>query len=519
MIWRIRNGEPAKPGRGTPSARSSQALGLPGPNPVAMPGPGLAILTSLMLSGSVLAQAPARPQPAAGGVDPLPQITSIRVTPQSTVVNWFGLGGPFQLESQAGLVSGNWLRVGHSTTNFTMSLPVDGKGLGFFRVSISTNNLPKYLGAAVCARCHGNIHANWAQTSHAKALGVLTAIKQDTNSACLPCHTVGYDRTTGYKDQAATPGLSGVQCENCHGPGGDHAASPFEVRTPVIRLDSEMCGGCHNGFHHPTFEEWQLSKHARATPVLQGSPFATDDCLSCHSQDYRFAQTRGRQTPTVATAKYSLECSTCHDPHGATTQASLLRKPVVNLCGECHTQGEILLGQTPHHPQLEMLKGIGAFDSSGAPMTNVSTHTTLLAGNACAQCHVVKHAVAQPNYGNPVVTGHTFNPFDPDIKEHQASQYTGCLGCHSPGTIDQYRKGIQAEITQRLNALAPYFDANNSAFINPANLNAADQQRLKAAKFNYQFVDADGSRGVHNLNNTDTALSVSEDIVASLKKP
>lgn len=468
----------------------------------------------LALGGRAWAQTAERPAPVYGGVGVQPQITSLQVSPQQTVVRWTGLAGVFQLEAKAG-VGEVWQPVGRPTTNLTAIVP-GSAGLNLFRVAA---RVPGYLGAATCLRCHPAIHADWSQTAHARAFENLKPKGQETNPQCLVCHTTGYGLPGGFKDLATTPGLAGVQCENCHGPGGEHAASPFEASLPVTRLDAQMCGGCHNQFHHPTFEEWSLSGHAAAGPAARKSALAADDCLQCHAGDYRLAEARGTKRPTVATAQYSLECMSCHAPHGATAQNALLRKPALALCQECHSQPELPLGQTPHHPQLEMLQGIGTLAENGQAMTNTSAHTTLLASDSCLTCHLVKHTVAQSNFAAPVMTTHNFNPFSTAVAVSPTDQYQACAPCHNLRTIDQYRKGIQVLIAERLAAVAAYFTPNSGRYIDPAALSAADQQRLRVARHNYQFIDADGSRGVHNVNNTELALEVAEAIVASLKNP
>ncbi|MEZ6085711.1 MAG: cytochrome c3 family protein [Phycisphaerae bacterium] len=66
-----------------------------------------------------------------------------------------------------------------------------------------------------------------------------------------------------------------------------------------------------------------------------------------------------------------MECSTCHSPHGGTEQTAQLRRKSRSgtLCGECHTQGEEALpGNSPHHPQLEMLTGEGARMANNDPL-------------------------------------------------------------------------------------------------------------------------------------------------------
>jgi len=378
----------------------------------------------------------------------------------------------------------------------------------------------KYVGDDACVLCRSRKHESWLLTAHASALDTLKAIGQDNNSVCLACHTVGFG-DGGFVDETATPHLAGVQCENCHGAAGEHTRNVAdESLRPTIDLSADLCGKCHTDYHHPTFDEWELSKHAESLAGLRTSSHAGDSCLECHSQDYRHAVEEGETPPTVDTAQLSLVCVTCHSPHGGTGQSAQLRLPIADLCGECHTQEEATLGDSPHHPQLEMLTGIGAFDADGSALSVSSTHGALAAsgGRACATCHVVQHEVEDPSEADPVVTGHTFNPFDESITEHQADQYTACLVCHNQNVIDPVRKATQNEISNRLTALAVYFDSSSSSYIDPSSLSAADQNRLDVAEFNYSFVNADGSRGVHNPVNARQALDIAESIVNSLSQ-
>lgn len=377
-----------------------------------------------------------------------------------------------------------------------------------------------FVGASACLDCHENAHTAWAATAHSRAWSSLTSIGQETNTQCIPCHTVGFGEPDGFVSAEATPELAGVQCENCHGPSGAHVRNPSdEALRPPIDLSAETsCGVCHNDVHHPTFDEWGLSKHAAALATLQSRPFAQASCLECHSQDYRYALEKGMEPPTVATARFAIECVTCHSPHGGTAEVAQLRHPVGNLCGECHTQEEAAIGDTPHHPQFEMLKGTGAFNADGSPLVRSTSHSVLAAGGgqACAQCHVVRHDVQDPTQEDPVVTGHTFNPFDESITQHQADQYTGCLICHDTDTAALLRANLQGEISSRLAALAPRFDPESPSFIDPSSLNEGDRTRLSTAKFDFEFVGADGSRGVHNEKYARALLDVTESIVSEM---
>jgi len=387
----------------------------------------------------------------------------------------------------------------------------------------------KFVGATTCIPCHGETHTNWLMTAHAGALEALEAIGQGENAACIGCHTVGFGEEGGFVDRFTTNSLAGVQCENCHGPAGDHVANVGDVSLrPAVNMSASVCGECHTDAHHPTFDEWQLSKHATALEGLRANAFANDACLECHSQDYRYAIEEGDDPPVLDAAadnaaQLSIECATCHAPHGGVAQEHQLRKPIANLCGECHTQEEATLGSSPHHPQLEMATGTGAVLGDGSDLTvGFSPHASLFGneGEACARCHVVAHEFEDPDDVTPNVTGHTFNPFDQELidtaPQHQASQYEGCADCHDAAGAEQRRTDVQAEIDARLAALAPVFDSGSAEYIDPATLSAEDQTRLSAAKFNYDFVNADGSRGVHNSFYARAALDEADAIVTDL---
>src|SRR6185503_11072900 len=107
---------------------------------------------------------------------------------------------------------------------------------------------------------------------------------------CLACHTVGYGKSGGFMNRATTNSLAGVQCENCHGPGGAHASNVAdESLRPPIDIGAGICGQCHIDSHHPNYEDWQMSKHAAVEPELVpkfASGSSLNSCGKCHSGDY-----------------------------------------------------------------------------------------------------------------------------------------------------------------------------------------------------------------------------------------
>ncbi|MFQ5886858.1 MAG: multiheme c-type cytochrome, partial [Anaerolineae bacterium] len=67
---------------------------------------------------------------------------------------------------------------------------------------------------------------------------------------CGPCHTTGYSAWPPDAHQDDLPGIvgtwaePGIQCERCHGPGGNHIGSPHGVAMKIDRT-SQLCGDCH----------------------------------------------------------------------------------------------------------------------------------------------------------------------------------------------------------------------------------------------------------------------------------
>jgi hypothetical protein len=306
---------------------------------------------------------------------------------------------------------------------------------GFFQVlsgrpvnTSQTGGTMNYVGVLACADCHEDTVNEWVQTPHSHAFETLKAIGQQNNSQCLVCHTVGFGTPLGFKNEAATPHLTGVQCENCHGPAANHVAVTRDASVrPKVTMASEVCGGCHN-FHHPTFDEWKLSSHATPVPgpaedfLEQGAP-AMMNCGPCHSGAVRESLLEAYEHGTVPllpnridAAYFGITCAVCHDAHANMDNPprqpnpmvrnplyslanfsysnstnlqsfSLQYNPDIQVCGQCHNMRGAAWQNTsraPHHsPQYNLLIGQGAYDlSQGSP----SPHGQLI-DTQCSHCH------------------------------------------------------------------------------------------------------------------------------------
>ena len=119
-------------------------------------------------------------------------------------------------------------------------------------VSSADDSPTHYVGAELCMRCHVKEGEAWKMTSHAQAFATLVNLKQESAEGCASCHASGYLKPGGFVSGAATPKMSNVQCESCHGMGTEHEA----FSAAPARIDASTCTQCHTpkGDAHFNFE-------------------------------------------------------------------------------------------------------------------------------------------------------------------------------------------------------------------------------------------------------------------------
>ncbi len=468
----------------------------------------------------------------AGGLPGWPVMTGIQRAGNGVSLTWDGPSGYYQVFQHSGLKGSKWEAVGKAANLVRQATIAPLYSNTFFRVSGPS---PIYAGWAVCSGCHEHLYATEVNTPHARAFETLTA-QQQTNSALLASCTVGYGLPTGFASEAATPLLAGVQCENCHGPAANHAASDMDPTVrPRVELAATVCGGCHTGPEHPTFEEWNTSGHAKVVAGIDlNSTNLIDSCGRCHSGSVRYSLLGGQPLP-FGDAEVGIVCATCHDPHQTNANPAQVRyplastndyyvtatggftnqiNPAVNLCAQCHNhRGASWTNSAapPHHsPQYNILLGTVGELASGLPPYEPGSHALLLT-NQCAGCHMQ----SSPYQGaaQPAVTGHTFT----------VDSYNLCLDCHPlPGPLVQFVQGAVSnqiqQLTQDLNRWAStkapaslWAKYNDRAweYTTPGQLSSggpgpeASEQTLipvniRKARFNLYLILNDGSYGVHN---------------------
>jgi len=114
---------------------------------------------------------------------------------------------------------------------------------------------PAYMGGSKCKKCHIKQYKTWKVTKHAKAFSCIDAEHQK-DPECIKCHTTGYGKG-GFVDTDKTPQFENVQCEQCHGPGGNHIPLMTKLRKDKVdkakypkdkKINKKPtgCTNCHN---------------------------------------------------------------------------------------------------------------------------------------------------------------------------------------------------------------------------------------------------------------------------------
>jgi predicted CXXCH cytochrome family protein len=161
-------------------------------------------------------------------------------------------------------------------------------------------------------------------------------------------------------------------CETCHGPGSTHADDPEVpglirafVKEPP-RVANATCVTCHSRGTHAL---WEGSAH-------EGRNLSCVSCHSVHAFKSEKAQLKTvREMDTCATChrdkaakvdrsghmplrEGKMECSTCHNPHGATNVRALRKGDSIGeMCTSCHAdkRGPVPVGACPQPRRLHDL--------------------------------------------------------------------------------------------------------------------------------------------------------------------
>jgi hypothetical protein len=428
------------------------------------------------------------------------------------------------------------------------------------------------VAAGQCAFCHMGNTTQWGETGHASMLerGLEGTLSDHYGESCISCHTVGYDTDPeavngGFDDVAAAEGWTfpatpqagewdnlvnnfpavahkaNIQCESCHGPGSLHKGNVANIE---VSMSAGVCAYCHDsGSHHFYPDAWKNSGHAAGNLNYSGRT----PCQDCHSA-WGYVARMDPVSDLHPSAEQMAEdrfisCQTCHDPHSAANEfqlRSLDDVELVNgftvtkggtgkLCMTCHHArnngpefSKVWSSRfDPHHgPQADMLFGTNV-PTFGRYIPN-SLHKDVLE-NTCVSCHMAEMPSDIP-YGDPnwgKVGSHSFNVAKDGIDNVEV-----CAACH--GEIESFEdimaredydgdgaiEGAMAELEGLMEELAMLLPPVGEPTIDIQQLRDADQAEL-AATYNYNFIEEDKSKGMHNFQFAIGLMKVSIEAVTN----
>lgn len=243
---------------------------------------------------------------------------------------------------------------------------------------------------------------------------------------CMTCHREGREKpaheifftTMGITGDPASPFAEGNHdCEACHGPSADHLRRQpdgsrllppvtFRPDEPVEKQNA-ACQSCHQGaqLFHWTGSVHELEGNAcidchdvhAPNDKVMAIETQPEVCYECHQEQRAQFLRQSRHPVQGSTASMAhvglMACTDCHQPHGGSGPANLVRNTINEQCYECHAEkrGPFLW---EHAPVQE--------DCSNCHVPHGSNYENLLVARQpylCQQCHLANFHVSNVHSG------------------------------------------------------------------------------------------------------------------------
>ena len=384
---------------------------------------------------------------------------------------------------------------------------------------------------------------------------------------CEACHGPGGDHGGGANPMPRTPDAQ--VCGQCHSQGldvsGDHPfplnyqpGLPFDETVFVMAgLDDEAVWWStgHARASASQYNEWLESAHATSVTTLQESELAEDWCLRCHTAPLDSTDPDPEPVEQlVADTQFGVTCVTCHNLHPSDSQPRsglfqddvedkrpyhgldlsegkynayipglmlqdgedpgvrfLMQADPYTLCVECHNSttstGEVMLvGEVLHHPVQEMFEGHEIIEPvAGTP----STHFSAEEGPRCMTCHMPR-TIAIGEYGRS--PSHRLLPALPgEVDEGEPDSCTECHANLTRADLQYLVDDTQDVVLERLSVAWA-----RVASVGQPETDTPEREKLDRVVTALNFVQNDGSLGVHNYPYTDELLDFAEHTLSEL---
>jgi hypothetical protein len=300
-----------------------------------------------------------------------------------------------------------------------------------------------YVGSDACKTCHNNENWDykydcWEDTYHGMDFTNWDYHGSPVNKytygggnettgmtgSCASCHTVGYGQTDIGGFDPAYPwndttnsnnaNLLSIGCEDCHGPGSEHASSmdaaDINVVDPYTSCQGTENAECHYGrrqWGNETLDGWNTSAHAPHDNDPETDHGMNTYCASCKSPSQWDPEATRQTGVDIPKAEYrGITCGDCHElhPDPDDTHEFQLKWEVEESCDACHNGG--------HHETMRTA------ELGGEPSLN-RTAFPYMEEVSCVECHMWSspRGLRGTEYEH---VGHTFEP-----------AMGACLDCHT----------------------------------------------------------------------------------------
>jgi hypothetical protein len=303
------------------------------------------------------------------------------------------------------------------------------------------------------------------------------------------------------------------------------ACTKKTIVNPPPTPETASCFTCHSDSNNQIMApkgQWEKSVHASGAHIFENS----SGCSFCHTNEGFISLILTGTTIEVENPT-AIGCFTCHAPHTSgnltlrtnasymlldSTSSSTYDKGQSNICANCHHSRRNVHTYVydgvrmsshygPHHsPQADMLLGTNAYEYSGVTYDDNSYHSYGVT-DGCITCHM--ETVVGYTLG-----GHSMNM---DWEGEENVESCNSTTCHH-GTITEFNRpaaedydndgnieGVQDEIEGLVEQLKSKLIAANLLTTggDPVARVVATKDSVGAV-YNYEFIQGDRSKGIHN---------------------